>query len=289
MRSCLSWKPTDSVELRKSSEANDNGSLWVSGGAAKRDAIATIVQMVKYHALCVMSRPPGAFRDHLHLRTLWFCQLQFAWDCHWRPVWVFDHGFTIWCYCFLADEWPKCFLSHKASICPPRRSDISSMVLRAMITGTCVSLVNACIAGKRFFNIPGLHASLHFPKNLSEITLSWNAKLVFNWTCSPRDPVSSSSWLCGFVLRIELQHHKFWCDDMLCKPFPKVSERLISCVGMISHRYQRPNDSEMTFSCSTVRNRTITFEGSWSNVTNVASYFWSCCDCCASPTVDVCL
>lgn len=34
-----------------------------------------------------------------------------------------------------------------SSICPPRRSDISSLVLRAMITGTCVSLVNACIAG----------------------------------------------------------------------------------------------------------------------------------------------
>lgn len=35
-----------------------------------------------------------------------------------------------------------------AAICPPRRGDISSLVLRAMITGTCVSLVNACIAGK---------------------------------------------------------------------------------------------------------------------------------------------
>lgn len=46
----------------------------------------------------------------------------------------------------------NCFLSQKASICPPRRGDISSMVLRAMITGTCVSLVNACIAGKRYFN-----------------------------------------------------------------------------------------------------------------------------------------
>uniref|UniRef100_A0A669F9L8 Sodium/nucleoside cotransporter n=1 Tax=Oreochromis niloticus TaxID=8128 RepID=A0A669F9L8_ORENI len=35
-----------------------------------------------------------------------------------------------------------------SSICPPRRNDISSLVFRAMITGTCVSLVNACIAGK---------------------------------------------------------------------------------------------------------------------------------------------
>uniref|UniRef100_A0A3Q0QTG5 Solute carrier family 28 member 1 n=1 Tax=Amphilophus citrinellus TaxID=61819 RepID=A0A3Q0QTG5_AMPCI len=32
------------------------------------------------------------------------------------------------------------------SICPSRRNDISALVLRAMITGTCVSLVNACIA-----------------------------------------------------------------------------------------------------------------------------------------------
>uniref|UniRef100_A0A7N8XCF5 Sodium/nucleoside cotransporter n=1 Tax=Mastacembelus armatus TaxID=205130 RepID=A0A7N8XCF5_9TELE len=37
-----------------------------------------------------------------------------------------------------------------SSICPSRRSDISSLVLRAMITGTCVSLVNACIAGMSF-------------------------------------------------------------------------------------------------------------------------------------------
>nr|XP_046250573.1 sodium/nucleoside cotransporter 1 [Scatophagus argus] len=37
-----------------------------------------------------------------------------------------------------------------SSICPPRRSDISSLVLRAMLTGTCVSLVNACIAGLLF-------------------------------------------------------------------------------------------------------------------------------------------
>ncbi|KAF7651015.1 hypothetical protein LDENG_00117410 [Lucifuga dentata] len=37
-----------------------------------------------------------------------------------------------------------------SSICPSRRSDISSMVFRAMITGTCVSLVNSCIAGILF-------------------------------------------------------------------------------------------------------------------------------------------
>ncbi|KAL6106771.1 slc28a1 [Pungitius sinensis] len=38
-----------------------------------------------------------------------------------------------------------------SSICPSRRGDIGSMVLRAMITATCVSLVNACIAGILYF------------------------------------------------------------------------------------------------------------------------------------------
>ncbi|XP_037538822.1 sodium/nucleoside cotransporter 1 [Nematolebias whitei] len=37
-----------------------------------------------------------------------------------------------------------------SAICPTKRGDISSLVLRAMITGTCVSLVNACIAGLLF-------------------------------------------------------------------------------------------------------------------------------------------
>lgn len=37
-----------------------------------------------------------------------------------------------------------------ASICPSRRGDVSSMVLRAMITGTVVSLVNASLAGILF-------------------------------------------------------------------------------------------------------------------------------------------
>lgn len=119
---------------------------------------------------CVTSHPAGAFRDHLHLRPLRFCQLQLARDCDWRPVWVFDHSFTTWCYCFLGKARLKCFLSHQASICPPRRGDISSMVLRAMITGTCVSLVNACIAGKRFSKTSGSRASLHSPQNPSEVT-----------------------------------------------------------------------------------------------------------------------
>ncbi|XP_065139182.1 sodium/nucleoside cotransporter 1 [Paramisgurnus dabryanus] len=37
-----------------------------------------------------------------------------------------------------------------SSICPPRKSDISAIVLRALFTGTCVSLINACIAGILF-------------------------------------------------------------------------------------------------------------------------------------------
>ena len=37
------------------------------------------------------------------------------------------------------------------SMCPPKASAISSMTVRAMLTGTIVSLMNACVAGK--FNI----------------------------------------------------------------------------------------------------------------------------------------
>ncbi|XP_070686612.1 sodium/nucleoside cotransporter 1 [Pempheris klunzingeri] len=41
-----------------------------------------------------------------------------------------------------------------SSICPSRRSDVSSLVLRAMITGACVSLINASIAGILFYPLP---------------------------------------------------------------------------------------------------------------------------------------
>ncbi|KAM6936819.1 sodium/nucleoside cotransporter 1 [Xenentodon cancila] len=37
-----------------------------------------------------------------------------------------------------------------SAISPSRRGDVSSLVVRAMITGTCVSLINACIAGILF-------------------------------------------------------------------------------------------------------------------------------------------
>ncbi|NXS25617.1 S28A1 protein, partial [Mystacornis crossleyi] len=39
-----------------------------------------------------------------------------------------------------------------ASIAPQRKGDIASMVLRAMLTGVCVSLLNACLAG--LFHVP---------------------------------------------------------------------------------------------------------------------------------------
>ncbi|XP_071388285.1 sodium/nucleoside cotransporter 1 [Centroberyx affinis] len=41
-----------------------------------------------------------------------------------------------------------------SSICPSKRSDVSSLVLRALFTGTCVSLINACIAGILFVPPP---------------------------------------------------------------------------------------------------------------------------------------
>lgn len=51
-------------------------------------------------------------------------------------------------YSLSNDFWHRVLSFLKASICPSRKRDVSSLVLRAMITGTCVSLVNASIAGK---------------------------------------------------------------------------------------------------------------------------------------------
>ncbi|XP_071771699.2 sodium/nucleoside cotransporter 1 [Centroberyx gerrardi] len=47
-----------------------------------------------------------------------------------------------------------------SSICPSKRSDVSSLVLRALFTGTCVSLINACIAGILF--VPPLDCVAEF-------------------------------------------------------------------------------------------------------------------------------
>ncbi|XP_072291870.1 sodium/nucleoside cotransporter 1 isoform X2 [Eucyclogobius newberryi] len=55
-----------------------------------------------------------------------------------------------------------------SSICPTRRSDISSIVVRAMLTGTCVSLVNACVAGILF--VPPLDCVNVFQNNHFNVT-----------------------------------------------------------------------------------------------------------------------
>lgn len=49
-----------------------------------------------------------------------------------------------------------------ASMAPQRKSDFSQIVLRALCTGTCVSLVNACVAGECWSvqgGTPGLQLS----------------------------------------------------------------------------------------------------------------------------------
>uniref|UniRef100_A0A3B4A149 Uncharacterized protein n=1 Tax=Periophthalmus magnuspinnatus TaxID=409849 RepID=A0A3B4A149_9GOBI len=55
-----------------------------------------------------------------------------------------------------------------SSICPTRRSDISTIVLRAMLTGTCVSMVNACVAGILF--VPPLDCVSVFQNNVFNVT-----------------------------------------------------------------------------------------------------------------------
>lgn len=59
-----------------------------------------------------------------------------------------------------------------SSICPTRRSDISAIVLRAMLTGTCVTMVNACIAGILFvppLDCVNVFQNNHFSANNSHI------------------------------------------------------------------------------------------------------------------------
>uniref|UniRef100_A0AAZ3SX92 Sodium/nucleoside cotransporter n=1 Tax=Oncorhynchus tshawytscha TaxID=74940 RepID=A0AAZ3SX92_ONCTS len=97
-----------------------------------------------------------------------------------------------------------------SSICPSRRADVSSLVLRALFTGTCVSLINACIAGILF--VPPLDCLDVFGTSF------------FNTT------------------NIDLKN---CCTDLFG---------------------------------STVNNGTISFEGSWSTVTNATLYFTNCCD-----------
>ncbi|MFT7806739.1 sodium/nucleoside cotransporter 2-like [Arapaima gigas] len=57
-----------------------------------------------------------------------------------------------------------------SSICPSRRADISKSVMRALLTGTCVSLVNACIAGILF--VPPLDCVDVFRNSIFNSTFS---------------------------------------------------------------------------------------------------------------------
>ncbi|XP_041948784.1 sodium/nucleoside cotransporter 2-like isoform X2 [Alosa sapidissima] len=55
-----------------------------------------------------------------------------------------------------------------SSICPSRKNDISRLVMRALLTGTCVSLINACIAGILF--VPPLDCVEYFKTSVFEST-----------------------------------------------------------------------------------------------------------------------
>lgn len=65
-----------------------------------------------------------------------------------------------------------------ASICPSRKSDISNLVLRALFTGTCVSLMNACIAGKRVLRL--LYVTMCFDQKTKSLFVAqvWLTKCV---------------------------------------------------------------------------------------------------------------
>uniref|UniRef100_A0AAY5K402 Sodium/nucleoside cotransporter n=1 Tax=Esox lucius TaxID=8010 RepID=A0AAY5K402_ESOLU len=103
-----------------------------------------------------------------------------------------------------------------SSICPPRRGLVSSLVLRALFTGTCVTLVNACVAGILFVP-PGL-----------------DCLDVFNTS-----------------------------------PFNTTNSDLKTCCNNLFG--------------STVKNGTISFEGSWSTETNATLFFNNCCGLFDNP------
>ncbi|XP_041651538.1 sodium/nucleoside cotransporter 1 [Cheilinus undulatus] len=82
-----------------------------------------------------------------------------------------------------------------SSICPSRRGDISSLVLRAMITGTCVSLVNACIAGLLFvppFDCVGLFQTAAF--NVSDVNIKTCCLDLFDSTVNNGTISFEGSW-----------------------------------------------------------------------------------------------
>uniref|UniRef100_A0A3Q1G5F8 Sodium/nucleoside cotransporter n=1 Tax=Acanthochromis polyacanthus TaxID=80966 RepID=A0A3Q1G5F8_9TELE len=108
-----------------------------------------------------------------------------------------------------------------SSICPSRRGEFSALVLRAMITGTCVSLVNASIAGILF--VPSPDCVGLFKESV------FNASNVNIQTC---------------------------CNDL--------------------------------FGSAVNNGTSVIFEGAWSTVLNVTTYFSKCCQCCDLSNLAVC-
>ncbi len=108
----------------------------------------------------------GSIRSHLHLCTVWLanfsslgivigglCEYQFkTLDFSANNV-LYDFLSPLFSITnFITYHLLICFFYYYysiASICPPKKSVISTLVLRALFTGTCVSLINACVAGKQ--------------------------------------------------------------------------------------------------------------------------------------------
>uniref|UniRef100_A0A8C9Y7S1 Sodium/nucleoside cotransporter n=2 Tax=Sander lucioperca TaxID=283035 RepID=A0A8C9Y7S1_SANLU len=82
-----------------------------------------------------------------------------------------------------------------SSICPSRRGDVSSLVMRAMLTGTCVSLINACIAGILF--IPPLDCVKLFKEtdfNATDVHLQTCCQNLFESTINNGTISFEGSW-----------------------------------------------------------------------------------------------
>ncbi|XP_077424597.1 sodium/nucleoside cotransporter 1 [Vanacampus margaritifer] len=65
-----------------------------------------------------------------------------------------------------------------SSVCPSRRGDVSALVVRALITATCVSLVNACIAGILF--VPPLDCVRLISESVFNDTVGVNVQTCCN-------------------------------------------------------------------------------------------------------------
>ncbi|XP_053742288.1 sodium/nucleoside cotransporter 1 [Synchiropus splendidus] len=83
-----------------------------------------------------------------------------------------------------------------SSICPTKRGDISALVVRAMITGTCVSLINACVAGLLF--VPPLDCVGLFKVSPFNATIDPNVNIccddLFQNTVNNGNLTFSGSW-----------------------------------------------------------------------------------------------